>query len=153
MGEVVRGRRPRGRARHRQAFGPGALAGLARISERTTARSMLGAQCCGVNETCGARRAEAKTLRVLPCDQSPWYEPERCLSMDSARIAARTPCRPRATTRRTGVRFLVAGAGTAPVPGARLRSVLARESARDRAGRASARRSPRESNPRDRCAG
>src|SRR6267378_7747977 len=83
MSEVVRGRRPRGRARHRQAFGPGAVAGLARISERTTARAMSGAQCCGVNETCGARRAEAKTLRVLPCDQSPWYKPERCLSMHS----------------------------------------------------------------------
>src|SRR5882762_3975919 len=104
MAEVVRGRRSRGRARHRQALGPRALearltrflmrasdhrsahrtlgqsssastsakpygslwelpaqafvvplVGLARISERATARPMLGGRCCGVNETCGAR--------------------------------------------------------------------------------------------------
>jgi len=33
---------------------------LARISERTTARPMLGARCCGVNETCGARARRGK---------------------------------------------------------------------------------------------
>src|SRR5437667_363650 len=53
-----------------------------------------------------------------------------------ARIAARTLCRPRATLRRARGRFFVAGAGAALAPTVRPRSALARESARDPAGRA-----------------
>ena len=65
---------------------------LARISERTTARPMLGARCCGVNETCGARARRGKDLRALSCDQSPWYQPgRRCLSMDSGPNCSANP--------------------------------------------------------------